>query len=559
MLAKEMEAYITGGSAVRAMFEEGNRLAAQYGRENVYDFSLGNPNIPAPAEVNDAIRAILAEEESTFVHGYMTNAGYPDVRRAVAEDLNARFGADYTQDNILMTVGAAGGLNTILRVLLDPEDEVIVFAPYFSEYNFYVRGARGVIRPIPADPITFQPDPEALREAVTPRTKALLLNNPNNPTGVVYSEETLRAIAAVLTEKSREIGHPIYILSDEPYRELVYDGVTAPWIPALYPDTVVGYSWSKSLSLPGERIGYLCIPSSCADFPVMFDAAVAVNPWYLAYVNRLAQGATSNGSTLGYSPETIFQESLWNWVLGNSQEVQEQVEDTWDYVDNHDGTATQISFVNPPQVDGEGTFWFRFDQRGKDNAAVVSAYVYQLSDDGKHAIALGETYDVYGDWETGQFADGFNGRWLSLPDGQNLNLIVQSADETTIVYTSPIELNGQECYLRIRQDVASGQVTVDGAWGALDGSGALDRSVRPIVSGDTILPLYRAVTVAESQRVDDYEGEVYTVGSGGLTVSYDYLPIGAYLYSFCIQDIYGDLYCTENIQFEIDGNGDIYF
>ena len=287
--------------------------------------------------------------------------------------------------------------------------------------------------------------------------------------------------------------------------------------------------------------------------------AVAVNPWYLAYVNRLAQGATSNGSTLGYSPETIFQESLWNWVLGNSQEVQEQVEDTWDYVDDHDGTAPQISFESPPQVDGEGTFWFRFDQRGKDNAAVVSAYVYQLSDDGKHAIALGETYDVYGDWETGQFADGFNGRWLSLPDGQNLNLIVQSADETTIVYTSPIELNGQECYLRIRQDVASGQVTVDGAWGALDGSGALDRSVRPIVSGDTILPLYRAVTVAESQRVDDYEGEVYTVGSGGLTVSYDYLPIGAYLYSFCIQDIYGDLYCTESIQFEIDGNGDIYF
>ena len=284
MLAKEMETYITGGSAVRAMFEEGARLAAKYGRENVYDFSLGNPNIPAPGEVNDAIRAVLAEEESTFVHGYMTNAGYPDVRRAVAEDLNRRFGTDYTEANILMTVGAAGGLNTILRVLLDPEDEVAVFAPYFSEYNFYVRGARGVIRPIPADPDTFQPDPEALRAAVTPRTKALLLNNPNNPTGVVYPEETLRAIAAVLTERSAEIGQPIYILSDEPYRELVYDGVTAPWIPSLYPDTVVGYSWSKSLSLPGERIGYLCMPSSCADFPVMFDAAVAVSRT-LGFVN----------------------------------------------------------------------------------------------------------------------------------------------------------------------------------------------------------------------------------------------------------------------------------
>ncbi|MBQ3267902.1 MAG: hypothetical protein IJH08_08310, partial [Atopobiaceae bacterium] len=136
---------------------------------------------------------------------------------------------------------------------------------------------------------------------------------------------------------------------------------------------------------------------------------------------------------------------------------------------------------------------------------------------------------------------------------------VQSADETTIIYTSPIELNGEECYLRVRQDIASGRVTVDGAWGALDENGALDRSVHPIVSGDIILPLYRAVTVADSQRVDDYEGEVYTVGAGGLTVSYDYLPIGTYLYSFSIQDIYGDLYCTESVQFEIDGNGDIYF
>ena len=287
--------------------------------------------------------------------------------------------------------------------------------------------------------------------------------------------------------------------------------------------------------------------------------AVAANPWYLAYVDRLAQGATSNSNTQGYTPSSFFQDALWNWLLGNSQEIQEQVEDTWNYVDNHDGAARQITFVDPPQVDGEGTFWFRFDQRGIDNAAVVSAYVYQLSDDGKHAIFMGETYDVYGDWETGQFSDGFDGRWLSLPDGQSLNLIVQSADEDTIVYTSPIELNGQECYLRMRQDVASGRVTVEGAWGALDQNGALDRGVRAIESGDTILPLYRAVAVADSQRVDDYEGELYTVGSRGLTVSYDYLPIGTYLYSFTIQDIYGDLYCTDSVQFEIDENGDIYF
>ena len=285
---------------------------------------------------------------------------------------------------------------------------------------------------------------------------------------------------------------------------------------------------------------------------------VAVNPSYLAYVDRLAHGATS-GNTQGYSPTSIWQDSLWNWLLGNSQEVQEQVEDNWNYVDNHNGTAQPLSFATPPQVDGEGTFWFQFDQAGIDRAAVVSAYVYQLSDDGKHAIAMGETYDVYGDWETGQFSDGFSGYWLSLPDGQSLNLTVQSADESTIVYTSPIELNGEECYLRMRQDVSSGRVTVEGAWGALGANGAVDRSMRPIESGDTILPLYRAVTVAESQPVDDYEGELYTVGSGGLQVSYGYLPVGTYLYSFCIQDVYGNAYCTESVQFEIDENGDIYF
>ena len=285
---------------------------------------------------------------------------------------------------------------------------------------------------------------------------------------------------------------------------------------------------------------------------------VAVNPSYLAYVDRLAHGATS-GNTQGYTPSSIWQDSLWNWLFGNSQEVQEQVEDNWNYVDNHDGTTQQISFANPPQVDGEGTFWFQFDQAGIDRAAVVSAYVYQLSDDGKHAIAMGETYDVYGDWETGQFSDGFSGYWLSLPDGQSLNLTVQSADDETIVYTSPIELNGQECHLRVRQDVATGKVTVDGAWGALGENGAVDRSVRPIEAGDTILPLYPAMTVAENKPVADYEGEPYVVGSGGLEVSYGYLPVGTYLYSFCIQDVYGDVYRTESVRFEIDENGDIYF
>ncbi len=284
MIAKEMVKMVEGGSAIRAMFEEGNRLAALYGRENVYDFSLGNPNIPAPAAVNDAVRAVLDEEDSCFVHGYMSNSGYPDVRRAVAESLNRRFGTDFSEGNIIMTVGAAGGLNTILKTLLDPGDEVLVFAPYFLEYGNYVRIYGGTLRAVPALPGTFQPDPEALRAAVTPRTKALIVNNPNNPTGVVYTEEALRAVAEVLTERSAAIGRPIYLISDEPYRELVYDGAEVPWLTKLYPNTVVGYSWSKSLSLPGERIGYLCIPSECEDFPLLFDAAVIANR-ILGYVN----------------------------------------------------------------------------------------------------------------------------------------------------------------------------------------------------------------------------------------------------------------------------------
>ena len=287
--------------------------------------------------------------------------------------------------------------------------------------------------------------------------------------------------------------------------------------------------------------------------------AVAVNPWYLAYVNRLAQGATSNGSTLGYSPETIFQESLWNWVLGNSQEVQEQVEDTWDYVDDHDGTAPQISFESPPQVDGEGTFWFRFDQRGKDNAAVVSAYVYQLSDDGKHAIALGETYDVYGDWDTGEFSDGFDGRWLSLPDGQSLNLSVESATEDYIIYTSPIMLNDVEGYLRIRQNMSDGATQVEGAWSGVSENGAVDRGVTKIKRGDVIVPLYKAFSADQNVTESSYEGEPYKVTGKTLTVNYDYLPDGTYLYGFCIEDAFGDSLFTEHVQFQIDENGSIYF
>ncbi len=264
-------------STVREMFEEGNRLAALYGRENVYDFSIGNPNFPAPEKVKDAVFDVMSSEPSTMVHGYMSNAGYTDVRAAVAGSLNNRFGTAFDVQNIVMTAGAAGSLNVILKTLLNPGDEVVVIAPFFLEYGNYIANYDGVLVVVPPNAPDFQPDAEAIGRALTPKTKALILNSPNNPTGVIYSEEAIKKIAAVLEAKQKEFGHAIYILSDEPYRELAYDGAEVPWLTKFYRNTIVGYSWSKSLSLPGERIGYLVIPSEADDSALIIDAAAIAN------------------------------------------------------------------------------------------------------------------------------------------------------------------------------------------------------------------------------------------------------------------------------------------
>ncbi len=271
-------------SAVREMFEEGNRLAALFGRENVYDFSIGNPYFPAPEAVKTTISDILSSEQSTFVHGYMENVGYEDVRAAVAENLNRRFDTNFTAGNIIMSVGAAGGLNVILKTLLNPGEEVVVLAPYFLEYGNYVANADGVLTVVPANTKDFQPDAQALAAAVTEKTKAVIINNPNNPTGVIYSEDTVKSLAAVLEEKQRQYGHAIYILSDEPYRELAFDGVKVPFLTRYYRNTIVCYSWSKSLSLPGERIGYLVIPSEADDFELVYSAA-GIATRILGFVN----------------------------------------------------------------------------------------------------------------------------------------------------------------------------------------------------------------------------------------------------------------------------------
>ncbi len=284
MISEKMKVLANNNSAIRAMFEEGNRLAALYGRENVYDFSLGNPNFPAPEAVKKAAIEILESSDPVYLHGYMSNAGYPEVRSVVAESLNRRFGTDFTADNLIMTVGAAGGLNVILKALLNPGDQVIAVAPYFVEYGNYVRNYDGELVVVNSKPDTFQIDIDAVCAAINEKTKAIILNSPNNPTGVIYSAETLTALGEALTKKQEELGTKIFIISDEPYRELAYDGAEVPFMTKFYKNTVVCYSWSKSLSLPGERIGYLLIPSQCDEFETLFTAASIANR-VLGFVN----------------------------------------------------------------------------------------------------------------------------------------------------------------------------------------------------------------------------------------------------------------------------------
>lgn len=284
MIAKKMLKYVEGSSVTRAMFEEGKKLAQIYGAQNVYDFSLGNPSVEPPKAVNDSIVAVLQEISQNKVHGYMNNAGHEEVRDAIAKSLNQKFGTVFSEKNIIMTVGAAGGLNVVLKTILDPDDEVIAFAPYFSEYNNYVANYDGKMVAISPSIPDFQPNLEEFVQKITAKTKAVIVNTPNNPTGVVYSKETIQKLAKILEDKQKEFGTAIYLIADEPYRELVYDGVEVPYLTKYYANTIVGYSYSKSLSLPGERIGYLVIPDEVDDFENVVNAATIATR-ILGFVN----------------------------------------------------------------------------------------------------------------------------------------------------------------------------------------------------------------------------------------------------------------------------------
>lgn len=260
-------------SVIRETFEYGNRRAAEIGRENVFDFSLGNPSVPAPDSVDESIRRLLSDTDSVLLHGYTSAVGAEPTRKAIADDINARYSAGISAADIYMTCGAAASLTVTLNAILCDGDECMTFAPFFPEYRVFVEATGAKFTPVPADTQNFQMNLDAFAELVSPATKAIIINTPNNPTGVIFTEENLRKFCDLLRQKEAEYGHPIYLLADEPYRELVYDDTASvPYLTNLYDDTFVCYSFSKSLSLPGERIGYIVVSPKMQENRALYAA-----------------------------------------------------------------------------------------------------------------------------------------------------------------------------------------------------------------------------------------------------------------------------------------------
>ena len=272
MINQQMHQLGAVRSGIRDLFEYGLRQAALVGKENVFDYSLGNPSIPAPKEVNESIVDIVTNENTLQVHGYTSAPGYDGVRQAVADDLNRRFGTKVRPQNLFFTCGAAPALIAVLRALSVPGSEIMAIAPFFPEYRPFTESNGSKFVMVPPDMEQFQINFESLEQLISPNTQAIIVNSPNNPSGVVYTRQTLEKLADLLTAKSAAYGHPIYLIADEPYRELVYGGIEVPFIPTIYPNTVVCYSWSKSLSLPGERIGYVYVPDEAADSADLYAA-----------------------------------------------------------------------------------------------------------------------------------------------------------------------------------------------------------------------------------------------------------------------------------------------
>ena len=283
MLNERMVALGTQRSVIRELFEFGKKRAAEVGAENVFDFSIGNPSVPSPACVNETAMKLIQEMDPVVLHGYTSAQGDLGVRMMMADAVNKRFQTNFHADNFYVTVGAAAGLCCCLNGICNPGDEVIVFAPYFPEYKVFIEGAGAAMKLIPADIEGFQIDFKAFEEAISEKTKAIIVNSPNNPSGAVYSEETVKKLAAVLNDASAKYHQPIYLITDEPYREIVFSGYSVPFMTKYYKNTLVCYSWSKSLSLPGERLGYVIVPDEVEDSRLVY-AAVAGAGRSLGYV-----------------------------------------------------------------------------------------------------------------------------------------------------------------------------------------------------------------------------------------------------------------------------------
>lgn len=284
MINQKMYELGTKKSTIRTIFEFGRKRAAEVGEENIYDFSLGNPNVPTPEYVKDAAIDILTNMEPSAVHGYTVAPGNPEVRKALAASVNKRFGTDFTANNFFITAGAAAAITISFKALAEKDDEFITFAPFFPEYRAFVESVGGKLAVVKAQPADWQIDFAAFRQLINEHTKAVIVNSPNNPSGAVYSEATIKELAAILKEKQQEYGHPIFIIADEPYREIAFEGYEVPYIPDYYENTLVCYSYSKSFSLPGERIGYIVVPDAVTDFGKVYGA-VAGAARVLTHVN----------------------------------------------------------------------------------------------------------------------------------------------------------------------------------------------------------------------------------------------------------------------------------
>ena len=284
MINSKMYELGTKKSTIRTIFEFGRKRAAEVGENNIFDFSLGNPNVPAPDFIKQAITDILDAYDPVAIHGYTVAPGNPAVRSALAKSVNKRFGTEFTEQNFFVTAGAAAAITICFKALAEDNDEFIAFAPFFPEYRAFVESVGGKLAVVPAKPADWQIDFDKLKALITPNTKAVIVNSPNNPSGAIYSPQTIETLAAVLREKEEEYHHPIFIIADEPYREIAYGENIVPYIPKFYANTLVCYSYSKSFSLPGERIGYIVVPSEVADFAAVYGA-IAGAARVLTHVN----------------------------------------------------------------------------------------------------------------------------------------------------------------------------------------------------------------------------------------------------------------------------------